>query len=267
MIHKLTASEIDGLNKLPPIEWNYDYEVLLRDFINEDYFFAFIQIRDNNIVGTGNVFVRGKIGWLANIIVDKNQRRKGLGLEMTKFLVNFLENKGCETQLLIATKLGEPVYEKIGFKKLTEYQCFDSVKDNNLSMPNAIQRLKTSDLESIYKLDQETNGENRTHLLNKYCNNGLGYFNKDRELLGFYLPEFGRGLVLSRDEQAGMELLEVKHSKKGKRTLLPVENQTGIRLLEKMKLKKGVNCSKMLLGKENNWKPNFIYSYGSGYCG
>ena len=86
-------------------------------------------------------------------------------------------------------------------------------------------------------------------------------------MLGFYLPEFGRGLVLSRDEQAGMELLEVKHSKKGKRTLLPVENQTGIRLLEKMKLKKGVNCSKMLLGKENNRKPNFIYSYGSGYCG
>jgi len=267
MIRKLREIEITGLNKMPPLEWSFDLEAFLRDFIHEDYFFAFNKIQDNRIIGTGNVLVKDKTGWLANIIVDKNYRRKGLGFEMTKFLVDFLKEKGCETQLLIATELGEPVYNKIGFKKLTDYQSFDSVEESDVTACDSIRLLETSDLESIYKLDQETNGENRTHLIDKFYHNGVGYFSNEKELLGFYLPNFGRGLVLARDELAGIELLKIKHSKKGKRTLIPIENQRGIDFLENMKLEKGVKSSKMILGKENNWKPNFIYSYASGYCG
>jgi GNAT superfamily N-acetyltransferase len=267
MIIELKHSDIEGLNSLPPANWQFDYEALLRNFIDDDFFYAFIQIRDNKIVGTGNVFLKDKVGWLANIMVDKNSRGKGLGYEMTNFLVDFLTNKKCNTQLLIATELGEAVYRKIGFRKLTEYQCFDSEIDNHFNFTNSVRKLKVSDLESVYKLDQETNAENRIHLIDKYYKNGFGYFNSDNKLLGFYLPEFGRGLVLSRDEQAGIELLKLKHSKKGKRTLLPIENQNGIKLLEKIGLKKGNKCSRMILGKENKWKPNNIYSYGSGYCG
>ncbi len=199
--------------------------------------------------------------------MDKNCRGKGLGYEMTKFLVAFLENKGCETQLLIATELGESIYKKFGFRKLTEYQSFYSELDNDFNFTNSVRKLELSDLESVYKLDLETNSEDRTHLIDKFYNHGFGYFNDDNELLGFYLPEFGRGLVLSKDKQAGIELIKLKHSTKGKRTLLPIENQNGIQLLEKMGLNKGEKSSRMILGKENKWMPNNIYSYGSGYCG
>jgi len=267
MIRKLKKSDIEGLNSLPPVDWRFDYEALLRDFIESDFFYAFIQIQDNKIVGTGNVFLKDKVGWLANIIVDKNSRGKGLGYKMTKFLVDFLIDKECNTQLLIATELGEAVYRKIGFRKLTEYQCFDSEIDSNFNVTDSVRKLKNSDLESVYKLDQETNAENRTHLIDKYYKNGFGYFNRDNKLLGFYLPEFGRGLILSRDVQGGIELLKLKHSSKGKRTLLPIENQNGTQLLENIGLKRGDKCSRMILGKENKWKPNNIYSYGSGYCG
>ena len=51
------------------------------------------------------------------------------------------------------------------------------------------------------------------------------------------------------------------------RTLLPIENKDGINFLENSGLKKGTSCVRMALGKENKWKPNYIYSYGSGYCG
>ncbi len=267
MISELKVSDIEGLNNLPPSAWKLDYEALLKEFIYEDFFYAFIQVQDNKIVGTGNVFLKDKVGWLANIIVDKKYRGKGLGYEMTSFLVDFLIDKKCNTQLLIATELGEAVYRKIGFRKLTEYQCFDSEIDSHFNFSNSIRKLKISDLDSIYRLDQETNAENRTHLIHRYYKNGFGYFNNDNKLLGFYLPEFGRGLVLSRDEQAGIELLKLKHSNKGKRTLLPIENQIGIKLLENIGLKKGNKCSRMILGKENKWIPNNIYSYGSGYCG
>jgi GNAT superfamily N-acetyltransferase len=267
MIRELYKSDINGLNSLPPANWNFDYETLLRDFINDDFFYAFILIQDKKIVGTGNVFLKEKIGWLANIMVDKNCRGKGLGYKMTKFLVDFLDDKKCETQLLIATELGEAVYQKIGFRTMTEYHCFDSVVDLDYNYTNSIRVLKDSDLKSVYELDRNANGENRTHLIDKYYVNGLGYFNTDNELLGFFLPDFLRGLILSRDTQAGKELLKLKHSKKGNRTMLPIENQAGISFLIENGLKKGEKCSRMILGKENNWQPKYIYSYGSGFCG
>ena len=267
MIRELEASDISGLNSLPPTNWKFDYETFVKSFIADDFFHAFVIIQDEHVVGTGNVILKEKVGWLANIIVAGNYRGKGLGYKMTKFLVAFLIDKGCETQLLIATELGEAVYKKIGFRKITEYLCFDSEVDLDFNYSNSVRELKNSDLESIYKLDSDANGENRAHLIDKFYRNGFGFFNNDNELLGFFLPEFGRGLVLSRDKKAGIELLKLKHSKKGKRTLLPIDNQDGINLLERNGLRKGEKCSKMILGKENKWNPKFIYSYGSGYCG
>lgn len=267
MIRELKESEIHGLNGLSPTDWKFDYEDFLNDFLTDDYFYAFAIIQDELIVGTGNVILKEKVGWLANIIVDENYRGKGLGYKMTKFLVDFLNDKGCETQLLIATELGEAVYQKVGFRKITEYQCFDSEVDLDYTYTNSIRELKNSDLESIYELDRDANGENRTHLIDKYFENGAGYFNINNELLGFYLPDFGRGLVISKDSKAGIELLKLKHSKQGTRTLLPIDNENGINFLESSGLKKGDKCSRMILGKENKWNPNYIYSYGSGYCG
>lgn len=266
MIRELKISDISGLNILPPVDWKFDYEDFLKDFVGEDYFYAFVMIQEEKIIGTGNVFLKNKIGWLANIIVAENFRGQGLGYKMTKFLVDFLNNKGCETQLLIATELGEPVYKKIGFEKMIDYQCFDTKLEKDFNNTNSIRKLTELDLENLYKLDTEANGEDRTHLIDKFYKTGLGYF-CDSELLGFYLPDFGRGLVLSRDKQAGIDLLKLKHAKEGKRTLLPVENKEGIEFFEKNGFKKGYKCSKMILGENYKWNPQYIYSYGSGYCG
>jgi len=267
MIRVLKEADIPGLNHLPPVDWKFDYEAFLKDFLSEDFFDAFVMIQDEKIIGTGNVFLKEKIGWLANIIVDEKYRGKGLGSKMTKFLVDFLKRKGCETQLLIATELGEPIYQKIGFKKLTDYQSFDTEIGHDFNPSSSIRELEHSHLKDLYELDKEANDEDRTHLLDKYHETGLGYFNNENELLGVYLPDFGRGLVISKDKQAGLELLKLKHSKKGARTLLPIENQAGIDFLKKQGLKEGYKCSRMILGKENNWNPKYIYSYGSGYCG
>ena len=263
----LNKSDIPGLNKLPPVDWTFDYEQFLNDYILEDYFHAFVMIQDDQIIGTGNAFIKNKIAWLANIIIDEKHRRKGLGFQMTKFLVDYLISIGCETQLLIATPLGAPVYQKVGFRKTSEYHCFDSDTKLNYSDSKSIRLLTGDDLDQVIKLDQEVNAENRAHLIGKYYSNGLGYFNSENKLQGFYLPDFSRGLALAKDKTAGIELLKIKHSKIGMRTMLPVENKEGIEFLESAGLKKGEKLVRMLLGKDNNWNPQYIYSYASGYCG
>ena len=267
MIRPINNADILGLNELLPKEWSFDFEFFLTDYGKEDYFHAFVMVQDEKVIGTGNVFLKDKVGWLANIIIDKEFRGNGLGLEMTKFLVDFLTSKGCETQLLIATELGEPVYEKLGFKKQTEYRSFDTVTKYSVSRSSPMRKLEDSDLENLFKLDKEINGENREHFIEKYYKTGLGYFNANKELLGFFLPDFGRGLVLAKDKKVGIELIKFKHAKKGQKTLLPVENEEGVRFFENNGFKKGEKCSRMIFGKENSWSPEFIYSYGGGYCG
>ncbi len=244
-----------------------DLEAFLKEFLSDEIFHAFVMIEDEKIVGIGNVFLRGKVGWLANIIVHKDHRNKGLGFKMTKFLVEFLTSRGCKTQLLIATQLGEAVYKKIGFEKITEYECFDSVVGYDYRPTNHIRKMDRTSLQQLRTFDAEINGEDRSDLIEKYYHDGLGYFNEKNELLGFYLPNFARGLVLSKEEKAGIELLKIKHSEKGRRTLLPLENQTGIDFLSKLGLQQGVRSSKMVLGKKVVWNPKCIYSYASGYCG
>ena len=267
MIRALKETDTLGLNSLSPKDWNFDYEGFLNIFSDDDFFYAFVMLQDQKIVGTGNVFLKGKTGWLANIIVSQDHRGRGLGLKMTKFLVDFLENKGCETQLLIATKLGEPVYRKIGFKKLVDYHRFDTEIGYEYKRQNSIRELTDSDVKRVYELDKNVNDEDRIHLLSKFRSNGLGYFSEKNELLGAYLPKFGQGLVIAENQQAGIELLKLKHSVKGRKTMVPVTNQEAILFLEKTGLKKGVKCSRMILGKENNWNPEHIYSYAGGYCG
>ena len=129
MIRELLASDILGLNSFPPMDWKFDYEYFLEDNFGEDYFRAFVLIKEDEIIGTGNVFLKDKVGWLANIMVAEKYRGKGFGFEISKFLVGFLSNKGCETLLLIATELGELVYRKLGFEKITDYHSFATKAD------------------------------------------------------------------------------------------------------------------------------------------
>jgi len=72
MIRQIKKTEIQGLNNLPPLDWKFDYETFLRDFLNHDFFYAFTQIQNEKIVGTGNVLVKEKIAWLGNILVHKD---------------------------------------------------------------------------------------------------------------------------------------------------------------------------------------------------
>lgn len=267
MIRALEISDIERLTSLKPLDWDFDFAAFVHHYIDDDFYYAFVLLEGGSVVGTGSAFVQGSTGWLANIIVHKNHRGKGYGRAMTEFLVEFMTKKGCETHLLIATDLGAPVYRRIGFQKVSEYLCFDFTLTGYQGPPNSIRRLQASDLEAVYQLDRAATDEDRLHLLNKYYDTALGYFGDTNDLLGFYLPDFARGLVVATTENAGIALLQLKHSRAGQRTMIPVKNKAGLAYLETVSQKTNVTALRMTLGKANKWKPTTIYSYAGGYCG
>ncbi len=267
MLRRLVKSDIPGLNSISPEDWGMDYEAFLDEFLSEQYFDAFVITENNQIVATANSFIKDEVGWIANVIVDATCRGKGFGTQVTKHIIDFIFDKGCKTQLLLASDLGEPVYLKLGFQIVSNYVCFKSEKSSDYQPNNLVRKLKQEDLESVYRLDFEINGENRFHLIDKYYSSGFGYFNSSHELLGIYLPGFGRGLVLAKEEAIGIELLKLKHSEKGKTSFLPEENTVGLEFLHRYTVRQGTSLKRMILGKAVSWNPQMIYSYASGYCG
>ena len=89
--------------------------VLLLHF-GRGYFQARVSAESDRILAVGQGIATGHAGWIGNIIVRPEARNRGLGSRVTLDIVNLLRAQGCSTLLLVATELGEPVYQKLGFR-------------------------------------------------------------------------------------------------------------------------------------------------------
>ena len=77
---------------------------------------------DGAIVGTGVATFNGPVAWIGTIWVDPAWRRRGLGRALTLATIEAGEAAGCRTFVLVATKVGQPLYEGLGFEVQTWYR-------------------------------------------------------------------------------------------------------------------------------------------------
>ncbi len=266
MIRPLKKSDIEGLNTLLPKDWNSDLEQSINQFYGQEYFHAFVMEDPNGVIAIGNLFLNADTAWLGNIIVAEQCRRLGLGTDMTTHLMDFAVAQGYTSMLLLATAMGQPMYQKLGFETVCAYHKFVSATDSQHTPSRAVRSLENTDLVDVHALDTLATGESRMHLLFKFYEEGLGYFQDDK-LLGFYLPHFGRGLVIASDPIASAQLLEIKHAKQDRVTMVPEGNLAAIDLLTDANLTRRESLYRMVYTQDVDWRPEFIYSYGSGAFG
>ncbi|GFP96524.1 glucosamine 6-phosphate n-acetyltransferase, partial [Phtheirospermum japonicum] len=85
-------------------------------------------IEHNNIsgkiVGTGSVFIEkkfirncGKVGHIADVVVDSSVRDKKLGKKIIGFLSDHARRMGCYKMILDCSVNNRPFYEQCGFKQ------------------------------------------------------------------------------------------------------------------------------------------------------
>ena len=88
----------------------------------------FLAVSEGRIVGhaigrVDPVFVEGEVkrfGWIETVIVAPEMRGRGIGSELIRRAIRYLEGEGCRGILLTAKK-GSPahrMYEKLGFRDL-----------------------------------------------------------------------------------------------------------------------------------------------------
>jgi len=252
---------------LPPLQQDgwANIEFAFNYFVDTSFCFPIKAIIDNKIVGTGATIVHNDVAWIACIIVDNEYRCRGIGLQITKTLVDIAKKNHCSTMYLIATELGEHVYKKVGFITETEYLVHKNVAKKDWIISAHIHAYEDKYREQIIALDRKTSGEDRMNDIGGYLADGFVYLSDDH-VEGYYLPAFGEGLIIGDTEMAGIELLKL-HLKDNDRVVIPRENHAARKFLEETGGGEVKAIKRMRLGKQREVRFPNIYNRISGALG
>ena len=74
---------------------------------------------DGRQLGSAVATVNGPVAWIGTIWVVPDRRREGIGERLTEAVLDVAGDAGCRTSVLVATDVGRPLYEKLGFEVQT----------------------------------------------------------------------------------------------------------------------------------------------------
>ncbi|MFA6422820.1 MAG: GNAT family N-acetyltransferase [Candidatus Buchananbacteria bacterium] len=262
----ITYNDLDEIRYLQPEGWP-DIIPEIEFYINSNFCNPIKTNVNGRIVGVGASIVFDHTSWMAHIIVDNNFRKRGIGYEIVSQLLENLAKDSVDTCSLIATQLGQPIYLKAGFRAVAEYSFMLREKPwQDKAISKNVISFREEHRSMIYALDKEISGESREKLLTNYLEKSLVYAENDR-VFGYFIPDLREGLIFADTEGAGLELMKIKYSKIDK-AVLPSDNIVGIDFLKQNGFvetdKKG---TRMVFGKDIDWKPQKIYSRIGGNLG
>ncbi|MHC1702928.1 MAG: GNAT family N-acetyltransferase [Tenuifilaceae bacterium] len=264
--NKLDVTDLPKIKDLQPEGWTDitpEFEFYLKsNFCNP------IKIEvDGRMVGVGVSIVYEKTAWLAHIIVDSSFRNRGVGSKIVEELMNNLRSESITTYSLIATEIGQPVYVRAGFRFVSNYVFMKREKPwINYPVSSKIVNFHEDYRSTFYDLDKQITGENRIPLLNEFIKTSLLFIDKN-EVLGYFMPDLKEGLIYAETDEAGLELMKLKYSKVDK-AVLPSENIVGVEFLKNNGFfETSTKGTRMILGKDLDWKPTKMYSRIGGNFG
>jgi GNAT superfamily N-acetyltransferase len=267
-IRQIEQKEIPQLKKFPPKDWNLDIPKLFSFHYGYPYFYPAVAEVDKKIVGCGIANVNGTIGWLGTIIVLSEYRGQGIGTGITSNLIQNCKDKGCTTIMLTASEMGEPIYNKLGFRRCAEYLFFKRSTAIPVQNISNVRQVRQSDLTSIKHLDRELVGETRFSFLKRFISTGWVYNSESSEKIGgLYLPDHGTGLILAKNPEAGLALMRMRLNNGKTNAIIPSVNIIAKEFLEAEKFHVYRTTPRMILGKDVNWQPAMMYNRATGYCG
>jgi GNAT superfamily N-acetyltransferase len=90
-------------------------------FLNASPVGCFVAEIDERVCGTATtISYQDRFAWIGMVLVDPEYRKRGVGTQLLRKSVEYLEQRGIATMKLDATPQGQPIYADMGFE--TEYQ-------------------------------------------------------------------------------------------------------------------------------------------------
>jgi len=233
----------------------------------------FIAEVDGAVVGTAVAIQKGDVGWLGYAIVGSQLRRRGIGTTLTSTVADHLEELGCQTLLLIATELGRPVYERLGFA-LDGY-CHALVGPSLPRLPSdpRLRPLLTADLHAICELDRCVTSEDRSPHIRAFGRERWVLAGDDGVRSYFVPTPWGEGPAAALHPADGCVLLDVVRAIAGRRgqsetrIVLPAGNLAGREYLLSAGFLEVGRATRMARGAPLEWHPERIWGRFAGGLG
>ena len=226
-----------------------------------------VAMSDGHPIGTGLGSIHGDVGWVGVIFVTPELRGRGIGRALTEAVCEILEGAGCRSLVLVATDLGRPVYERLGFREQTRYHMHPGEPHGEPpSVPPGtnLRPITPADLDAVAALDRR--GEERRPLIEAYASDGWLLSDDDAAagLRGYLLPTHrgNAALIAPRPEDALCLIDLHRHlTPKDARawTGLLTDNEQGRRLLTERGSMEWRTFPRMVRGSEPEWKPEMIW--------
>lgn len=267
MIEPFAKADLGRIAYLQPDGWQ-DIVTYFRFYL-ETPFCRPLKIEDGGqVVTVGCVILHQQTAWLAHIIVAEDMRRKGLGLAMTEELVRQADRNGRDRQLLIATKMGRPLYEQLGFRLSCEYLAYGPHDAHDFSPSSRARPVQRADVPGILELDRQASGEGRQELMALHTDGGWVTADGDgSELRGFYLPAMDEGLVVARDEDAGLALMQTRLAIRDKSAVMPAGNGVANTYLQDRGLQVTRRLARMVRHGDDPLNQQMLFNRIGGHLG
>jgi len=214
--------------------------------------------RGGEIVGTAASVGFGPTGWLGGVTVTPQARGNGLGRQLTEAAIDALGER--DTILLLATPMGRPVYEKLGFEADGTYRVFTS----GAQRPEKTIELRDvtpADHDAIKALDRRVTGEDRSLVLDASLEGAKA--TPDLEAVALRPP--WPALPIIGDPAAATTLL-TSLIEPGLRIAVPDENASAVDLLRLLGREQRT-VTRMRRGPAVEWRPDEVWGVFSLFFG
>jgi GNAT superfamily N-acetyltransferase len=265
-IEPITSKDLDNILHLQPEGWS-DIVPDLTFYATSDFCNPVKMVIGESIAGIGASIQFHHTAWLAHIIVDPGFRNRGIGYQIVGRLLKDLEKSGTESCLLTATELGQPVYNRSGFRNVAEYIFLNREKPwQEVPFSPDVVDFREEFRHYVYKMDMHATGERRELLLSPFLKDARLYV-RNNIMMGYLIPGLREGLIIAENDEAGFALMNAKYATVDK-AILPADNKAGVEFLLKHGFAdSGKKGTRMILGKDIPWKPEMIYSRIGGNVG
>lgn len=266
-IRPLEKNDINQLERLQPDGW-VSVVPSFEFFLKQPFCFPFVAELDGEIIGTANGIQNGRTAWMSHVIVSKDRQRRGIGAQLTEFIVRELHKRGHKTILLVASEMGAKLYPRFGFETVGYYNFYRGSHWTTNEKSSFIRSAMYKDVKDILALDRRMSGEDRSQMIKLHVKGGYVYECPfPRRICGYYLPTLGEGLVVAADNDAGVALFEKRLATHPDRIVVPQDNMVVNEYLVSLGFEHHTTAPRMVLGRDVKWRPRMMFSRVGGWYG
>lgn len=236
----------------------------------------FVADEAGRVVATGVAGAHATTGWVGAIFVEPARRGAGLGRRITAAVLDELERREARSQILIASPMGRPMYERLGFRVLDQQVRFaidGLAPDPGLPDPR-IRSFRADDVAAITALDRAATGEDRRAALEALVSSTSTLVAVDAaDTVRAYLARtpWRGGALIAPDPEDALRLLERRRRATGVGDRagagVLASNRAGRERLRAAGWHEEFGGVRMIRGEPLDWQPDAIFGQFNGALG